>query len=202
MRLYNSPGSPYGRKVMVLLQETGQVDDIEIVPAMGSPLHPEKMPLDHNPLGKIPALVIEGGISLFDSRVICRFLDDKAGGQLYPVAPTLYQTLTLEATSDGIVDATVLMIYEKRLRSEALYWDQWVDAQWSKIYRALDALETRWIDHLNGQFDMGHVATGCALSFLDVRLPDRNWRSGRPKLDVWEKQFADRKAMRSTLAPA
>ncbi len=199
MQLFNSPASPYGRKVMVLLHETDQLDDVEITLAMGSPLHLEKMPLEINPLGKIPALAHKNGPALFDSRVICRFLDDRAGGKLYPAAPDLYEALTLESMADGIVDAAVLIIYEMRLRSKDLYMEQWVNAQWAKITRALDAIEQHWTGFLNGDFNMGHIATGCALSFLDARLGDRDWRKSRPQLANWEIAFSQRDSMTKTL---
>jgi len=95
MQLFHSPTSPFVRKVLVLLRETGQLEDVEVVPAAGSPLDAAKMPTAHNPLGKIPALTRPDGPALFDSRVICRFLDDRAGGKLYPQAPRLWECLTL-----------------------------------------------------------------------------------------------------------
>ena len=87
MRLYHSPTSPYVRKVMVLLHETGQIADVELIPATGTPVDPGSMPLALNPLGKIPALERGDGPALYDSRVICRFLDDRAARGLYPGAP-------------------------------------------------------------------------------------------------------------------
>jgi len=184
---------------MVLLQETGQFDDVEILSAMGSPLNSDQMPTGHNPLGKIPALVRNDGSALFDSRVICRFLDDRAGGKLYPAAPRLYETLTLESLADGIVDAAILIVYEMRLRPPEKAMDPWIDGQWAKVSRALDALEERWMSHLNGRFDMGQIALGCALSYLDFRLGDKNWRAQRPHLAEWEKAFSARESMVSTV---
>ena len=115
IQLINSPASPYGRKVMVLLHDTDQLDDVDLTLAIGSPLHLEKMPLGISPLRKIPALAHDNGSALFDSRVICRFLDDRAGGKLYPAAPDLYKSLTLKSMADGVVDAAVLIDYEIRL---------------------------------------------------------------------------------------
>ncbi len=198
MRLYHSSTTPFGRKVMVLLLETGQDKDVEIVPAGGNPLSPEAMPLAQNPLGKIPALELGDAPALYDSRVICRYLDDRAGGRLYPPAPRLWQTLTLEATADGILDAAVLMLYESRLRPEELRFAPWVEAQWAKIARTLDTLEARWMSHLAGPLDMGQVALGCALSYLDFRHGVRGWRGGRPKLAEWQAEFALRDSMTAT----
>ncbi|MFC2969552.1 glutathione S-transferase [Acidimangrovimonas pyrenivorans] len=202
MRLYHSPTSPYVRKVMVLLHETGQLADVTLVPAMGTPVDPGTMPVAQNPLGKIPALERGDGPALYDSRVICRFLDARAGGRLYPEAPHLWETLTLEATADGILDAAILMVYESRVRPEERRYEPWVEGQWAKIARALDALENRWMSHLSGPLEMGQVATGCALGYVDFRHPERDWRAGRPALAEWFAGFAGRESMQATVPPA
>lgn len=198
MRLYHSPTTPYGRKVMVLLLETGQAGDVEVVVASGTPLDPGTQPLEVNPLGKIPALVLDDGTALYDSRVICRWLDDRAGAGLYPAAPRLWRTLTLEATADGMMEAAVLIVYEARLKPEALRFAPWVEGQWAKIARALDTLETGWQDHLAGPLDAGQIALGCALSYLDFRLGARGWRNGHPRLAAWHEGFAARASMKAT----
>lgn len=202
MRLYHSPTTPFGRKVMVLLLETGQIADVEVSSVAGTPTDPGTMPISENPLGKIPALVPDDGQAIYDSRVICRYLDDRAGGRLYPAAPRLWRTLTLEATADGMLEAAILMVYEVRVRPEERRYDPWVEGQWAKVSRALDALETRWLDHLNGPIDMGQVAIGCALSYLDFRHGARNWRAGHPGLAAWYEGFAQRDSMKSTEPPS
>jgi|SRR5690606_13623947 len=202
MQLYHSPTTPFGRKVMVHLLETGRAPEVEVIAAAGTPVDPGSMPLDRNPLGKIPCLVTETGEAIYDSRVICRYLDDRAGGRLYPPAPRLWRTLTLEATADGMLDAAILMVYEARLRPEDRRHAPWVEAQWAKIARALDSLETGWTDHLAGPIDMGQVAVGCALSYLDFRHAARNWREGRPRLAGWYAGFAARPSMVTTEPPA
>ena len=202
MRLYHSHTSPYARKVVVLLHETGQIGDVEIAPATGTPIDSGSMPLALNPLGKIPALERDDGPALYDSRVICRFLDDRVGGRLYPKGPRLWDTLTLEATADGIVDAAILMVYEWRLRPEDKRMPDWVEGQWGKIARALDALDQRWLSHLNGPLDMGQIAVGAALGYLDFRHDDRGWRNARPGLAAWDDAFAARPSMVATQPPA
>jgi len=198
MRLYHSPTTPYGRKVMVLLMETGQAGDVEVATASGTPLDPGNQPLGANPLGKIPTLELDDGTSLYDSRVICRFLDDRAKAGLYPDAPQLWRTLTLEATADGILEAALLIVYESRLRPEEIRFAPWVEGQWAKIARALDALEAKWQDHLAGPLDMGQIALACALSYLDFRHGARDWRSGHPGLAAWHARFATRDSMKTT----
>lgn len=202
MKLYHSPTSPYVRKVLVLMAETGQSDAVELVPATGTPVDPGSMPLAQNPLGKIPALERPEGPALYDSRVICRYLDDRAGGRMYPPAPRLWDSLTLEATADGILDAAILMVYEWRVRPEDKRHDPWVEGQWTKVARALDTIEARWMSHLNGPLDIGQIAVGCALGYLDFRHDARDWRNGRPALAAWEKAFAIRPSMAATVPPA
>ena len=201
MRLFHSPTSPFVRKVMVTLHETGQAADVTLVPAKGTPVDPGSMPLGQNPLGKIPALERDDGPAIYDSRVICRFLDDRARANLYP-SPRQWEVLTLEATADGIMDAAVLMVYESRVRPEENRFAPWVEGQWAKIGRALDALDQRWLSHLNGPLDMGQIAVGVALGYLDFRHGDRDWRNGRPGLSAWNAVFAERASMVATRPPA
>jgi glutathione S-transferase len=198
MRLFQSPASPFVRKVRVVLLETGQEGDVELVAAAGTAIEPGTMPLAHNPLGKIPALERTGGSTLYDSRVICRYLNDRGAGRLYPAAPRLWETLTLEATGDGIMDAAILMVYEHRVRPESMVYPPWIEAQWAKAARALDAIEARWLSHLAGPLDIGQIALGCALGYLDFRLDDRNWRQGREGLADWYARFAAHPAMAAT----
>ncbi|MFN3845448.1 MAG: glutathione S-transferase [Paracoccaceae bacterium] len=201
MKLYHSPTSPYVRKVMVLIAETG-IRGIETVTASGTPTSPDPTLIERNPLGKVPALERPDGPTLYDSRVICQFLDAEAGAGLYPAAPRLWDTLTVEATADGILDAAILMVYESRIRPEDKRFSPWVEGQWAKINRAIDVLETRWIDHLDGPLDIGQIATACALGYLDFRHSSRNWRKGRASLAEWEAGFAKRPSMLATAPEA
>lgn len=202
MRFFTSPASPYARKVMVTLHETGLLARTEIVTGSGSPLDPGQAPLAQNPLGKVPVLERPEGPALYDSRVICRYLDELAGGGLYPAAPRLWDILTLEATGDGILDAALLMVYETRLRPEDKRMPEWVEGQWAKIARSLDVLETRWMAHLAGTFDMGQIAVACALGYLDLRHGPRNWRDSRPGLTVWYARIAERPSLLASAPPA
>ena len=197
MRLYHSPTSPYVRKVMVLIAEAG-IAGVDIVAASGTPVDPGTMPVDHDPLGKVPVLVTAESRALYDSRVICRYLDSQAGAGLYPPPPLLWDTLTLEATADGMLEAAVLMVYESRVRPEDRRYEPWTEGQWAKIARALDVLESRWMDHLDGPLDMGQVAVACALAYLDFRHSSRPWRADHPDLAAWEAEFSARPSMLAT----
>lgn len=197
MKLISSGTSPFVRKVHVLLHETGQMDDLEIVTARTSPFDTAPEVASANPLGKIPALIRDEGPTIYDSRVICRFLDDRAQSNLYPQG-RLWETLTLEATADGIMEAAVLMLYEHRLRPAEAVLESWVDAQWDKIDSAVTALNARWVSHLRGPLDMGQIAIGCALAYLDFRHDARGWRKGNDALDDWFALFSQRDSMQAT----
>ena len=197
MQLIASPLSPFVRKVRVILLEAGLADSVEVVNLATTPLDTDPQAAAANPLGKIPALIREDGATLYDSRVITRYLDHLAGGGFYPDA-RLWEVLTLEATAEGIMEAAVLMTYEGRFRPEDMQYAPWVEAQWAKIARALDAIEGRWMSHLAGPLDMSHIALGCALGYLDFRHAARDWRAGHPALADWHAGFAQRDSMTQT----
>lgn len=201
MKLYYSPTSPFVRKVMVLLHETGQRDDVELLDTTVTPPQPDPALMAKNPLSKLPALERAEGPTLYDSRVICAYLDDRAGAGLYPGGTGRWDMLTLEATADGIMDAAVLMVYEGRVRPEDRQWHGWVEAQWGKVDRALTALDDRWMTSLTGPMTIGQIAVGCALGYLDFRHGDRDWRTGRAALAGWYAGFAARDSMTATVPP-
>lgn len=201
MKLYYAPTSPYVRKVMIVLEETGQRDAVEIVNVATTPVLADPTLLPMNPLAKVPALERPDGPTLYDSRVITAYLDDRAGGRLYPQGARRWDTLTLEATADGILDAALLMVYENRIRPEDKRMPEWVDGQWDKISRAIAALNTRWMSHLQGQLDMGQIAVACALAYVDFRHDDRDWRGANGALADWFASFESRDWMTSTRPP-
>ncbi|THH34771.1 glutathione S-transferase [Aliishimia ponticola] len=201
MQLYYSPTSPYVRKVMITLHETGQLDDVTLIEGSTKPTNPLSGLAAQNPLMKIPALTRADGPTLYDSRVICAFFDDRAQAGLYASGSRRFEIMTLEATADGILDAALLMTYEGKLRPEEARWDDWVEAQWTKIASACAALDSRWMGHLNGPLDMGQIAVACALGYVDFRHDARNWRKGCDALAKWYAEFAQRPSMLATVPP-
>ena len=197
MQLIMSPLSPFVRKVRVLLREADLLDQVEEVHISTTPMASAPEAIAGNPLGKIPSLVRKDGPAIYDSRVITRYLDTLADHDFYP-ENRLFEVLTLEATAEGIMDAAVGMTYEMRFRGDKA-WDDWLDKQWEKVTRALDAIEERWMSHLDGPLTMAQIATGCALAYLDLRHDARNWRDGRPALAAWEARFSTRPAMQDTV---
>ncbi|ARE84445.1 putative GST-like protein YibF [Roseovarius sp. EC-HK134] len=200
MKLISSPLSPFVRKVRVLLLESGLDDQVEVVDVTTTPLETDPQAAAANPLGKIPALVRLDGPAIHDSRVITRYLDARADGRFYPEA-RLWEVLTLEAIAEGIMEAALAMTYEARFRPEEIRYAPWVEGQWAKVARALEAVEGRWMSHLAGPLDMSHIALGCALGYLDFRHDARGWRVGHPALEAWYAKMAARDSMMRT-APA
>ena len=197
MQLFTNPASPFCRKVDVVLREIGMRDAVEDVSAIGHPTDSANMPTTINPLGKIPTLVRDDGPALYDSRVICRYLNDRARAMLYPQT-RLWDVLTLEATGDGISEAALLIVYEGRSRPEDKQYAPWVEGQWSKVERTLAMLEDRWMSLLEGPLNAGQIAVGCALGYLDFRHGDRNWRAEHTALSAWFDDFGGRPAMQAT----
>lgn len=197
MELIFSPTSPYVRKVLVAAHELKIVDQIKMTQVTTTAFETDSRLASVNPLGKIPTLLRDDGPALYDSRVIMRYLNERAEGSLYPDG-RLWDVLTLEATAHGISDSTVSMSYEMRLRPEHEQSPAWIEAQWEKAARALDVVEARWMSHLFGPLDAGHIAMGVVLSYIDLRHDVRKWRDTRPALAAWHAKFAERVSMTTT----
>ena len=197
MQLVSSPASPFVRKVRVVLIETGLDAEVTELRVKTTPFATPAEVAAANPVGKIPALIRDDGPAIYDSRVITRYLDSRAGGKLYPSA-RIWDVLTLEATADAIMEAAIAITYEGRLRPVEKQSPEWCDAQWDKIARSLDALGKMWMSHLAGPLDMGQIAVGCALGYLDFRHDARNWRQGRAALSEWYGRFAEIPSMQQT----
>ncbi|GHF33036.1 glutathione S-transferase [Seohaeicola zhoushanensis] len=198
MKLSHSPASPYVRKVMVVLHETGQLDDVELVPTATTPIAPSAELIGKNPLGKIPALERDDGPTLFDSRVICAFLDARANAGLYGSGARHWEIRTLEALGDGILDAALSLTYEARFRPEDKRVPDWMEGQWGKAARACAALDRMWMSHLAGPFDAGQIAVACALGYLDFRHAARDWRKDNPALAEWYARIESRPSLAAT----
>lgn len=199
--LYHSHSSPYVRKVMVLAHEAGIADQLSIVTGSGTALDPGTAPVAANPLGKVPTLGRKDGSAIYDSRVICEYLNAHSQAGLYPAGARRWDAMTLEATADGMLDAALLMVYETRLRAEEMRLLPFVEGQWSKIARSLDVIENRWMAYLAGPLCIGQIALGCALGYLDLRFETRNWRQTRPALTQWYATLSQRESMIATAPP-
>jgi len=201
MKLYHSPASPFVRKVVVLLHELNKADAVALNTIHTTALDSDETLKASNPLGRLPALERPEGPTLYDSRVITAYLNDLFGGDLYPQKATRWEILTLEATGDGIMDSAVSMAYEVRLRPEAQQSQDWIEAQWEKVTRAISVLNARWMGHLSAPVNMGHISVACALSYLDLRHDARNWRMGNDALAKWHASFDSRQSMVATAPP-
>ena len=186
--LRSSPASPFGRKVKMAALELGLMDRIEIVVA--DTTDPSEPLRQQNPLGKIPALILEDGTTLFDSRVIVDYLDYLAGGRLIPAGEARFQQLRLQALADGICDAALLQVYEGRFRPEEGRNANWLTHQAGKVGRGLAALEAV-PPAFPDRPGIGEIALACALGYLDLRF-EGQWRSAHPQLVAWLDDFAAR----------
>ena len=186
----------------MLLHELDKTDEVALDLIQTTAFASDAALMASNPLAKIPALVRPDGITLYDSRVICQYLNDRFQGGLYPQDTRKWETLTLEATADGIMDSAVSMAYEVRLRPQAQQSQDWIEAQWSKVSRAIGSLNERWISHLSGPLDMGQIGIACALGYVDFRHGARNWRDGNDALAKWYAEFDSRPSMQATRPPA
>lgn len=197
MKLRFSPTSPYVRKVCVVALETGLFARLDLAPtnvwAADTDIGRD------NPLGKVPALATDGGEVLFDSPVICEYLDSLHDGvKLFPAAGgARWTALRRQALGDGMLDASVLRLLESR-RKETERSSAWLDRQRTAVERALDALEDEAADLGHG-VTIGHIAIGCALGYIDFRFAADNWRHRRPALTAWYEEFARRPSMMRTV---
>jgi glutathione S-transferase len=192
MILRSAAPSPFGRKVQIALSLLG-LDDVKIEPTdtmdAASPLRRQ------NPLGKIPVLITEDGTSYYDSRVILEYLDDRAGGgKIIPrAAARRFPALCLQALCDGMLDASVLAVYEGRWRAPEKYEPKWLEHQAGKVDRAFALLEAAppAIDSDGELPHVGQIALACTLGYRDLRFAG-TWRRDHPRLVEWLDDFAQR----------
>lgn len=190
MILRSSPPSPFGRKVKLALGILGLENDVTIEKA--DPTDPNDSLRKQNPIGKIPALIIEDGTVLYDSPVILEYLDHRAGGgKIVPQEPNArFAALTLQGLCDGILDACILLVYEGRWRPPEMAVQKWIDHQRGKVERAMRTLETA-PPALAAMPNVGQITLACALGYGDLRFEGK-WRNDHPRLVKWLDEFAAR----------
>ena len=199
MKLISVKPSPFARKARAVIIELNLQDRVEEVDVgTVTPVSNTATLNAVNPLGMIPALELDDGSSLNNSPLICEYLDQAAGGQLFPAdSGPRYRTLQLQALGDGLLDVAVALRYETALRPETLRWADWIDHQREKITRALDALESKCAD-FEPEPLIGELTVACALGYLDFRYADDDWRPGRPGLEAWYEAISQRRSLRQT----
>jgi len=200
MTLYFNKASPFARKVVILLHETGQLDRVTLQETVLTPVNPVAELNDDNPAGKIPALRLADGNVIHDSRVILDYLDHQHVGN--PLIPrdgsARWRRLTLASLADALLDAALLIRYEQALRPEEKHWDVWLDNQQEKIERTLNYFEQDAITELSSTFDVAAISVASALGYIDFRQPDLAWRSRYPRLANWYFEVSERPSMQAT----
>jgi glutathione S-transferase len=193
--------------VKIVAIEKGLMDRIEYVATATAPSAPSEALARDNPLAKIPTLILDDGRALYDSFVICDYLDTlHAGNKTVPAAGARrWEVLTVHALGSGISDAAVLCRYESVLRPEALRWPDWTQGQMHKVAGGLDWLEANVAVLGNAgesDVDLGQIAVACALGYLDFRFAAMSWRAARPRLGDWFAAFSRRPSMQGTMPSA
>jgi glutathione S-transferase len=201
MKLYYSPGSPFARKVRIVALETRLDKKIEMVNVALSPIAPNADVDKHNPVGKIPVLSVKG-MDLFDSPVICEYLDNQHKGRklLARKGRDRWVALRQQAMADGLLDAALLARYEGALRPEDKRWSDWNSGQMKKVAHVLDQLEAE-AKSLKGKPTLGSISVACALGYLDFRFAANDWRSKHPKLAKWFNSFSKTPSVKATVPP-
>ncbi|MDC7787107.1 glutathione S-transferase [Rhodoplanes sp. TEM] len=197
MLLHWSPRSPFVRKVMIVAHETGLADRIDCRRTVVAATQPNAALMRENPLNKLPTLIRDDGTALYDSAVICEYLDGlHAGPRLIPAEREAYFTaLRRAALGDGLLDLLILWRYERaRTHPDPAH----LAACAVKADACLAVLEDEAEALAATPFGIGHVALGCALSYVDFRFPELAWRTGRPRLAAWYAGFAQRPSARAT----
>jgi glutathione S-transferase len=199
MQIFFSPASPFVRKCMVVAHELGVAERIEKLPSAAGPVKRDATIIPKNPLGQVPTFLTGDGQVLFDSRVICEYLDATHGGQLFPAdGAARWSRLSELALADGMTGAALLARYENVLRPEELRWADWTDGQLAKVRTGLEWLETA-APSFGERVDIGTIAFGCALGYMDFRFPDVNWRAEAPNSAKWFDAFNQRASMQATM---
>ncbi|WLS08995.1 glutathione S-transferase family protein [Shinella sumterensis] len=184
MKIFYSSTSPYSTKVRMAAQYAGLAAEAVVADTAKDPAEL----LAANPLGKIPALVTDDGLAVFDSRAIMNYIDRQSRGALYPRnAVKRTEVDVLEATADGICDCLLAIVYERRSRPEEKVYQPWIDRQWQKVERALDHLEAN-MPRLGKKPNAGHFALAAMLRYIELRFAGQ-WQRGRPKLKRYLTRF-------------
>jgi glutathione S-transferase len=196
MKLHWSPRSPFVRKVMITAHELGLVERITCVRTVAATTRPHAVLMEDNPLSKIPTLVLEDGTVLYDSRVICEYLDSLHGPKLLPAEGIERLTaLRRQALGDGFLDFLLLLRNERERADPS---EVHLAAFTTKRKAVLAALEREADALAASTFTVGHIAIGCALSYLDFRFANFDWRTAHPRIADWHGTFAERPSVRAT----
>ena len=191
MKLHWSPRSPFVRKVMIAAHEMGLADRFEKVRSVAAATKPHAELMRDNPLSKIPAMVLDDGTPLFDSRVICEYLDGQhSGHKLFPADPALrFTSLRRQALGDGMLDLLILWRGERERQHPS---DVMIASFATRKDACLAALEKEADAIASSPFSIGHVAVGCALGYMDFRFAMFPWREKHPNIAAWHAKFNER----------
>ena len=199
MKILYNHASPFSRKARVLAIELGLINSIELEDTgLISPIKPNGTVTPVNPIGKVPVLITDDGVSITDSRVICEFLDSEGKGDFFPKsAPERFIALTLQALADDALTTSVAVRYEIAHRPKGTIWDEWVSKQKSRVSRTIDHFAD--VQHsFENTLNIGTVAVACVLGYVNFRELDDTWDERNPHLSAWFTKFDNRESMQRT----
>ncbi len=199
MELLGSSASPFVRKVRIVAAEGGIDDRVAFRPLTSSPVDPNASLTEANPLAKMPTMKTHEGVTIYDSRVICEYLDSMSDGAIIFPEPLegRWGALQEQALGDGMLDSAVSIRYERNIRPLEKRWATWLEGQFGKLRRGLDWAESQ-ADRLNDRVDIGVITLACVGGYLDFRFPEEKWREGRTSLATWYEEFSRRDSMITT----
>lgn len=196
MILLFTDASPFARKCRVLIEELGVADSIELrdVGAL-SPLDANDMACAQGPLGKVPILIRPLAASLYDSSVICEYINHANQGAAFPdEGEARWRALRLQALADGMMEAAVAMRYDTSFRKNTPHADQWHERQTARLLASVKTLDER-VGSFRAIPTIGEISVACALGYLDLRFGNLSWRRGRQSLEKWFSSFSERPSM-------
>ncbi|RKP56562.1 glutathione S-transferase [Pararobbsia silviterrae] len=196
MKIFYHPASPFVRKVHVTALELGLDDRLEKLTSAAHPIRRDANIVKFNPTGKVPAFFTDSDEPLYDSRVICEYLDHVDGRSIIFPTPgeARWRALREQAIGDGLLDAALLARYELTVRPPEMVWLPWREGQLDKVRSSLDEIEAR-VDAFGDRFDIGTLTIACALGYLDFRFADFDWRTAHPKAAAWFKHVSERPSL-------
>lgn len=200
MKIFHSPASPFVRKVQVTALELGLGNRIELLKSAAHPVNRDSDIVAFNPTGQVPTLLTDEGEPLFDSRVICEYLDAMDGrGRIFPPSGTArWRALREQSVGDSLLDAALLVRYEKLIRPNDLIWEGWSNGQMQKIDSCL-AVINAGSANFGSRFDIGTLTIACALGYLDFRFSSFDWRSAWPSAASWFEEVNKRASLQDTM---
>lgn len=198
MKIFYSPASPFVRKCLVVAEELGLQDRIELLDSAAHPINRDRNIIESNPLGQVPTFFTDKGECLFDSFVICQYLNHLAKGELFGDAETKWQVLKDHAAADGLMSAALVLRYETGVRPSELEWKEWTAGHYDKLATTMSYFEEK-LKQGEVAINISSITLACALAYIDFRLGSYAWKENFPLVADFLEKFNQRSSMKNTV---